>query len=280
MDQLKCQYCDYVCQSSSTLRSHRSRKHKGVVAERNNKICELSKFPLETQPLTYEDYVNYKAILTDKFTYTIDGLSKATEVDINNLIESLKMVLSKENYLEYNHVICLDTSYLQFVPCVKEVLPLSCRCFCNLLKCKEEEDASGFYHEHVQEILGDLFPYWHYHCLAKIDTNVHIRTRQRQFEQVFGKKNYRCLVINSMFHLMNSYLYILGIQSSKQINCHLFSSYNFYLLPYQKAYVMSTCKNLFPCKTDKELSIVSNNAKKRKLYFSKILYNVKKSKTQ
>lgn len=280
MSAFSCDYCDYVCNTSSSLRSHKSRKHRDVIKQQmptSSARCEKSKFPMDGDSLTPCDYIMYKSILTDKKLHDCDGLSKATDKEMDNIGLSLEKVLCKENYEDYFHVICLDTEHLETIPGVKEILPVTCKCFCNLLKSFDSGEQDQ-YINHVNVLFTDLKENWHQHCLVRFDKTISNRTRQYHFNKVFGSHNYRCIKINSMFHLMNVYLYILSLQSSKNVNCHLYSSYGFYLLPYQKAKLISKYKNLFPYKSVTEQKFINTATKKRKMHFSDVLCNIKKCK--
>ena len=239
---VECKHCDWKGNSPSSLRSHLSRKHP---EHKKNKPlpkvkCTKRKLYLGKKKLTKETASIYRQHLTEELVSSLDGLSPALVINEHEVFNALKSTLRIVCPKNVYHCVCLDPSYLKNVQYVKEVLPIQCKCFCNLLKDHEDPIA------HIEDVLDNMDDFYHYHCLIILEDEHNERTVRDHFNSIYGNNQYRLIKINDVNHYVNAFLYIAGRQCSKKINTHIEHTTGYYLQPHQKANIYRQLAPMIP----------------------------------
>lgn len=239
---MKCLYCDYETDKAPTLRKHNSRIHpdKKVRKPLPKVRCTKRKLYLGKKRLNYNNEKIYRKYLTEQLIADKDGLCPGTERNSTDLFDVLKGTLRLCCPDNVYHLICLDPTLLKDIQQVKEVIPVQCKCFCNLLK----DDDNPI--EYIKNVLDNMEQYYHYHCLVILHEGHTERSVQMHFSAVYGNNQYRLLKINDVNHYINAFLYISGRESSKKINTHIEQSAGYYLRPHQKANIYRQLAPMLP----------------------------------
>lgn len=265
---VQCKYCEYSTDKPATLYKHVSRKHPEHVKKHVSlpkAKASTRKLHLGDKRLTKEDAQVYREYLSEDLLTAIDDLYPAepeNKKDLFNVLKSTLRLCCPENVY---HLICLDLSLLRNIEYVQEVLPVSCKCFCNLLK--DDDDPITY----VNTIINDLEQYYHYHTLVILKDNHTERTVERHFNAVYGNNQYRLLKINDVNHYINAFLYIAGRKCSKRINTHLHHENGFYLQDHQKADIYRQLSPMIPTpKTELSRNKVKKFVNNQTIYRSQV----------
>ena len=239
---VQCKHCDWKGNSPSSLRSHLSRKHP---EHKKNKSlpkvkCTKRKLYLGKKKLTKENASIYRQYLTEELVSSLDGLSPALVVNEHEVFNALKSTLRLVCPENVYHLVCLDPELVNSITFVKEILPIQCKCFCNLLK--DHDDPIS----HIEDVLDHMEDFFHYHSLIILEDGHNERTVQSHFNAVYGNNQYRLIKINDVNHYVNAFLYIAGRQCSKKINTHIDHNTGYYLQPHQKANIYRQLAPMIP----------------------------------
>lgn len=261
---MNCELCSYVTGNASTLKTHRYRKHPEIKWKLKLKRSSnpKQKKSVRKWPLSQTAKDGYKDILTNEYLKEIDGLSVAHPDEVQDVLRvflsQCKVTICKTLY----HVTCLQPDKLMDIAVVEEVLPIHCRCFCNLLPETEDVDKA------VNDIIADD-GLWHQHNIVRVKEDISLRTIEAHFNAMFGDNNYVCFKINDSWHYLNVILYIYGRENHLGIKTHTHQSCRFFLEDWQKANIRRIVGPSVECTTKKGQRLKKKFDAKQKKYVKK-----------